>query len=244
MECRTLSHQQAKAFYDRFGKKQDSQSFYEDMAINALIRKCEFDKAGAVLEFGCGTGRFAERLIERHLPPNARYVGVDISDTMVALAKERLVRFGLRAEVHLVSGSPQLDFETGAFDRFVSNYVLDLLEFEDMRRILAEAWRILSDGGLLGLVSLTHGFTFASRAVESIWKLIYAVRPALVGGCRPISLFELVAGPSWKILYDNKFSAFGVPSEVLVTKKMAKMDGDPGSGDGKTEDGSDTFNHQ
>jgi hypothetical protein len=43
MECRTLSHQQAKALYDRFGKKQDSQSFYEDIAINALIRKYEFD---------------------------------------------------------------------------------------------------------------------------------------------------------------------------------------------------------
>jgi ubiquinone/menaquinone biosynthesis C-methylase UbiE len=219
MECRTLSHQQAKAFYDRFGKKQDSQGFYEDIAIEALIRKCDFDKASSVFEFGCGTGRFAERLLEEHLPSNARYVGVDISETMVALAKERLVRFGLRAEVHLVNSSPQLDFETGAFDRFVSNYVFDLLEFEDMRRILGEAWRILSDGGLLGLVSLTHGFTFASRAVESIWMLIYAIRPALVGGCRPISLSELVAEPNWRILYDSKFSAYGVPSEVAVTKK-------------------------
>ncbi len=219
MECRTLSHQQAKAFYDRFGKKQDSQSFYEDIAIEALIRKCDFDKASSVFEFGCGTGRFAERLLEEHLPSNARYVGVDISETMVSLAKERLVRFGLRAEVHLVSSSPQLDFETGAFDRFVSNYVFDLLEFEDMRRILGEAWRILSDDGLLGLVSLTHGFTFTSRAAESIWMLIYAIRPALVGGCRPISLSELVAEPNWRILYNRKFSAYGVPSEVLVTKK-------------------------
>ncbi len=221
MVRRTLSRQQAKAFYDRFGKMQDSQSFYEDVAVRALIRKCEFDRARTVFEFGCGTGRFAEGLLERHLPSNAGYIGVDISETMVALAKERLVRFGHRAEVHLVSGSPQLDFETGAFDRFVSNYVFDLLEFEDMRKILEEAQRILSDGGLLGLVSLTHGFTFASRVLETIWMLIYAIRPALVGGCRPISLSELVAEPNWRILYAGKFSAFGVPSEVLVSKKMA-----------------------
>jgi ubiquinone/menaquinone biosynthesis C-methylase UbiE len=55
-----LSHEQAKAFYDRFGKKQDWQSFYEDAATAALLRNEELDKSSAVLELGCGTGRFAE----------------------------------------------------------------------------------------------------------------------------------------------------------------------------------------
>jgi len=36
-EMRTLSHQQAKAFYDRFGAKQDSQAFYEDRAVQELV---------------------------------------------------------------------------------------------------------------------------------------------------------------------------------------------------------------
>ncbi|RMD62955.1 class I SAM-dependent methyltransferase, partial [Candidatus Parcubacteria bacterium] len=49
-----LSYQQAKAFYDRLGKKQDWQRFYEDVATAALLRNGEFDKASAVLEFGCG----------------------------------------------------------------------------------------------------------------------------------------------------------------------------------------------
>jgi hypothetical protein len=103
----------------------------------------------------------------------------------------------------------------------VSNYVLDLLGFEDIRTVLREAWRILSDGGLLGLVSLTHGFTFISRVVERIWMAMYAIRPAFVGGCRPINLFGLVTKPNWMIRYDNKFSSFGVPSEVLVAEKVA-----------------------
>jgi ubiquinone/menaquinone biosynthesis C-methylase UbiE len=217
-----LSHQQAKAFYDRFGKKQDWQSFYEDIATAALIQNGEFDKAGAVFEFGCGTGRFAERLLERHLPANARYVGVDISETMVALAKGRLARFGHRAEVHLTDGSPRLDSEETSFDRFVSNYVLDLLTFEDSRTVLQEAYRVLSEDGLLGLVSLTHGFTPISRVVEGIWMALYAIRPALVGGCRPIHLSELVTGPDWRIRYDDKFSNYGVPSEVFVAEKIAR----------------------
>lgn len=220
MESRTLSHYQVKAFYDRLGKKQDWQSFYEDVATEALIRNGEFDRASAVFEFGCGTGRFAERLLERYLPPEARYVGVDISETMVALAKKRLARFGLRAEVHLTNGSPQLNFETGAFDRFVSNYVLDLLNVDDTRTVPIEAWRILSDDGLLELVSLTRGFTFISRIVERIWQEIYEIRPILLGGCRPICLRELVTGPNWSLRYSEKFSRFGVPSEVLVAERV------------------------
>jgi ubiquinone/menaquinone biosynthesis C-methylase UbiE len=216
-----LSYEQAKKFYDRFGKKQDWQTFYEDAATEALIRNGEFDKATGVLELGCGTGRFGERLLEGHLPGNAKYVGVDISDTMVDLAKERLARFGPRAEVYRTDGSPRLDFGTATFDRFVSNYVLDLLTSEDIRAVLQEAWRVLSAGGLLGLTSLTHGFTSMSRVVESIWTTIHAIRPTLVGGCRPISLSELVTEPRWRIRCADKFSGYGVPSEVLVAEKVA-----------------------
>jgi ubiquinone/menaquinone biosynthesis C-methylase UbiE len=215
-----LSYGQAKAFYDRFGKKQDWQSFYEDVATAALIRNGEFDKASAVLELGCGTGRFGERLLEEYLPANARYVGVDISDKMVALTKGRLGRFGVRAEVYLSNGSPQLDFGTATFDRFVSNYVLDLLTFEDIRTVLQEAWRILSEGGLLGLTSLTHGFTSISRVVAAIWMAIHTIRPTLVGGCRPINLVQLVTKTGWRIRCDDKFSSYGVPSEVLVAEKL------------------------
>jgi ubiquinone/menaquinone biosynthesis C-methylase UbiE len=216
-----LSHQQAKTFYDHFGKKQDWQSFYEDVATQALIRNGEFNKASTVLEFGCGTGRFAEGLLKQHLRASAMYVGIDISDTMVALATERLTRFGPRAAVYLTDGSPHLDFGTATFDRFVSNYVLDLLTLEDIRVVLQEAWRLLSEEGLLGLTSLTYGFTPMSGIVVRIWRTIHTIRPMLVGGCRPISLLELVTGPMWRIRYHDKFSNYGVPSEVLVAEKLA-----------------------
>lgn len=221
MEPELLSYQQAKTFYDRFGKKQDWQSFYENVATEALVLNGAFDEAKCILELGCGTGRFGERLLERDLPSEARYVGVDISDTMVALAKERLNRFGERAEVYLTDGSPKLDFGAAAFDRFVSNYVLDLLTLEDIQTVLQEAWRVLLAGGLLGLTSLTHGFTSISRIVESVWMAIHAIRPALVGGCRAISLSELVTEPRWRIRYHEKFNSYGVPSEVLVAEKVA-----------------------
>jgi ubiquinone/menaquinone biosynthesis C-methylase UbiE len=215
-----LSRQQAKKYYDKFGKKQDWQGFYEDIATNALVRNGELDSAVRVFEFGCGTGRFGQKLLENHLPSNARYVGIDISDTMIGLAKDRLARFGDRAEVHQVDGSPKIDFEAESFDRFVSTYVLDLLSIEDIQAVLQEAWRILTPGGLIGLTSLTHGFTMPSRVLEKIWMALFSIRPMLVGGCRPISLAELVKPPGWKVRYNDKVSRFGVPSEVIVAEKV------------------------
>ncbi len=60
--------EQVRAFYDRFGAKQDSQAFYEDAATADLILNAELGAARAVFEFGCGTGRFAEKLLAEHLP--------------------------------------------------------------------------------------------------------------------------------------------------------------------------------
>jgi SAM-dependent methyltransferase len=213
-----LTRQQAKEFYNRFGKKQDWQSFYEDSPVQALIGNGVFGEAADVLEFGCGTGRFAGMLLEGHLPTNARYLGVDVSETMVALATAWLARFGSRAEVHLTDGSPRLGFGAAAFDRFVSNYVLDLLSLEDIREVLQEAGRLLSEGGLLCLVSLTHGFTPLSRVVERAWLAVHEIRPRLVGGCRPIGLLDLVSERHWRIRYNERYSTYGVPSEVLIAE--------------------------
>jgi len=185
-----------------------------------MIRHGEFDKALAVLEFGCGTGRLAEILLENHLPVTAWYIGVDMSETMVSLASARLARFGNRAEVHLTDGSLKLNFEDGLFDRFVSCYVLDLLAIGDIQELLREAKRVLSPGGLLCLVSLTHGFTPISGAVERVWLKIFRTRPKLVGGCRPISLVEFVSRRSWSVRFHNRYSSYGVPSEVLIAQKL------------------------
>jgi len=84
------------------------------------------DRFGARL--GCGTGRLAERLLRGHLPPNARYVGVDVSATMVGLTERRLASWGDRLTVRLADGTGRWPEPDGACDRFVAAYVLDLLD--------------------------------------------------------------------------------------------------------------------
>jgi ubiquinone/menaquinone biosynthesis C-methylase UbiE len=216
---RTLSHEEARKFYDRMGAKQDTQGFYEDAATGDLVAHGSFEEARAVVEFGCGTGRFAKSLLEQYTPPTATYLGVDVSPRMVEVARGRLEPFGERASVRLTDGDPRIDAPDGSCDRFVSNYVLDLLSDEDGTAVVREASRILQTGGLLCLVSLTFGFTRISRIVSRTWSRLHAYRPSLVGGCRPIELLDFLPEADWKIRHRRCLTPFGVPSEVVVAER-------------------------
>jgi len=216
-----LSREQARDFYDRFGAKQDSQKFYEDPAVRVLLAHADLQAAKAVFEFGCGTGRLAEELLSQHLSEDASYAGCDLSATMVGLARARLARFGARAQVRQTDGAPRLDAPDAAHDRVVSTYVLDLLPEEDMGTVLGEAHRVLTPGGRLCLVGLTEGTTLPSRAIIALWKTLHRIRPAIVGGCRPVELRAFLSDQQWQIDHRSVVVAFGIPSEVLVARKRS-----------------------
>jgi ubiquinone/menaquinone biosynthesis C-methylase UbiE len=213
--ARVLSHQEAKAFYDRFGRKQDLQRIYEDPAIEVLLRHAAFESASAVVEFGCGTGRLAERLLREQLPGRATYLGLDISRTMIELTRARLEPWADRAKVQLTEGLPGLPVADRDCDRFLSTYVLDLLSEEEIRSTLHEARRVLAPGGLLCLASLTFGQTLPSRLVCRIWTTVHSLRPRLVGGCRPLRL-EAFTGSDWQVLHRQVLCTFGICTEVLI----------------------------
>jgi len=215
-----LSQNELRAFYDQFGSKQDSQGFYEDVATNVLLVHGRFNQAQAVFEYGAGTGRFAEKLLSEYLPATCRYYGTDISSTMVELATSRLHRWADRTTLQLSNGAMKLPVQDGRHDRFVSNYVLDLLSGKDTSALMDEAHRILAPNGLLCLVSLTHGKTWFTRGVSSAWNALYRVRPKLVGGCRPIELLDFISEANWETEYHMKVSAFGISSEIVVARRL------------------------
>ncbi len=214
-----LSHQEARSVYDRIGSRQDTQAFYEDRATELLLRHGNFESAEAVFEFGCGTGRFALRLFEDFLPPNARYHGVDISPKMVSLARQRLAPYSSRAQVVLGEGNPPVDEPADSYDRFVSNYVFDLLSEEDIRSVLREATRMTRRGGLLCLAGLSTGIGPISRTVAGILSWVQAHRPSVVGGCRPIDLLPFLPRDDWQLRHHAKVVAFAITSEALVAER-------------------------
>lgn len=213
---RTLSHSEARAFYDWFGARQDSQRIYEDAALADLIAHADFANAHAIIEFGCGTGRFAERLLSDYLPADCAYRALDASETMVRLARSRLMRWNERVTVEQTSGAMAIGARDASADRFVACYVLDLLSERDIRDLLAEAHRIVGPEGLLCSVCSTSGTQRSAQLVGGAWRALFALNPKLVGGCRPVAVRDFLGEADWTLRYRNVVTRFGISSEIVV----------------------------
>jgi len=141
-------------YYTAFGRRKQSEEEFLATAADA-VRNLEWElkrlPAGAdsrtrrALEIGCGPGRLMLPL-SRHF---GEIHGVDVSDAMVQLARERL-RSIPQARVHATSGADLLLFPDEFFD-FVYSYAVfqHIPSREVVFRYLAEARRVLKVGGLL-----------------------------------------------------------------------------------------------
>jgi ubiquinone/menaquinone biosynthesis C-methylase UbiE/DNA-binding transcriptional ArsR family regulator len=110
----------------------------------------------ALLDLGTGTGRMLELLA----PLADRAIGVDQSPAMLAVARARLERAGLR-NVQLRQGDIYaVPVERNGYDLVVLHQVLHYLE--DPGRALREAARVLRPGGRLLVVD------FAPHAEEAL----------------------------------------------------------------------------
>jgi ubiquinone/menaquinone biosynthesis C-methylase UbiE len=211
-----LSPEHTRRVYDRIGRAQDWQRFYEDAATSELVAHAAFGEARAVFELGCGTGRFASRLLVEQLPPAATYLGVDLSPRMVTLAFDRLEPWRDRATAATVDGESNVPFPDGGVDRFVSNYVFDLLSPEATSAALAEARRVLAPGGLLCVAGLTPGEHGLARLVSRAWTSAWTRWPALGGGCRPIRLVDALDPARWEVRHRRVVVAWGIASEAVI----------------------------
>jgi len=214
MKPRGLSHADVETFYDAFGARQDGAGYYEDVTLAELKRFAKFESATSIVEFGCGTGRFAEEILSASA---ASYWGCDVSATMIELSRLRLAKFGERATLVKSAGETKLPLQDESCDRFVSNYVLDILSADEIESVLGEAQRILKPNGLLCLTGLTFGKGLGSKAWTAFWNLRFDLNPKWVGGCRPVALTGFLSG--WELVHRNVLTVRGISSEVVVAKK-------------------------
>jgi ubiquinone/menaquinone biosynthesis C-methylase UbiE len=188
--------------------------------VHDLIAHAELQSATSVFEFGCGTGRLAETLLRSHLPAHAKYAGVDISSTMVALASERLRDFSSRASVIKSNGAIEFPVDSHSVDRVISTYVLDILSEESIRTFLSESRRVLTGTGLLCLASLGRGGGPLARVVTALWQAVFRLAPRLVGGCRPIDIAAML-GAEWTVAHRAIVTPYAIASEIVIARPLS-----------------------
>ncbi len=116
-------------------------------ALIARIQASHADRPLRVLDIGCGTGVFAERL--REAMPTAKIWGMDLVAGMLARGAERWKTHA--AHVQPVQGdSEHLPFDSGAFD--VVTCANSFHHYPRQDRAVAEMCRVLKPGGRLLLI--------------------------------------------------------------------------------------------
>lgn len=215
---RGLPSEKIRRIYDRIGRWQDTQAFYEDTAIDKLIAQGNFESAHQVIEIGCGTGRLARRLIDSHLPPDATYLGIELSPRMAAITGDRFRAYAPRCVVKVADAATQWPHDITRADRVVATYLFDLLDNNDTAVLLDRAAQVLAPDGRLCTISLTHGRSGTARAVSNTWAAIWRHLPAVVGGCRPIRLADLLEQTGWRIEHTADMTAWGLTSEIVVAQ--------------------------
>ena len=147
---------------------------FEELLIEAALAA----PGRRVLDVGCGTGR-TTLAVARRLGPGGRYVGVDVSEPMVAAARARADAEGSPARF-VRADAQRHAFEAGSFDAIISRFGVMFFDdpvqaFTNLRRAAADdatlralAWRSATDNPFM---------TTAERAAAPLLPPLPARQP-------------------------------------------------------------------
>jgi len=111
-----------------------------------VLRLLALTAGEAVLDIGSGPGLLATEMAQA-VGPTGRVCGIDVSDSMLALARSRTVPAGGAPVEYRHGGVDAVPYPDGSFDVVVSTQVLEYIA--DIPAALAEALRVLRPGGRL-----------------------------------------------------------------------------------------------
>ncbi len=181
----------------------------ESKARNRCLQMAAIQDGEDVLEVAVGTGLAFERILQSN--PSGRNEGIDLTEAMLVRAEKRAAKSGSSNYRLRVGDAYDLDFPDKSFDVLINNYMFDLLPQQDFQIVLAEFYRVLRPGGRLAMVNMTTG----QRWYNGIWERIYRINPALLGGCRSVSLLPQIELCGFTQTRREHVSQLTFPSEII-----------------------------
>ena len=137
---RSAETERVRRIYDKTAPKFDRQIRFWERTLFVGGREWVCSQAhGDVLEVGVGTGRNFG-----FYPADARVTGIELSPTMLELARQRARKLGRDFDLR-IGDAQTLEFPDASFDTII--FCLTLCSIPDDRRAVAEAKRVLRPGG-------------------------------------------------------------------------------------------------
>ena len=135
--------------FDRISPKYDALNHLLSLNIDKIWRKKAAKAASrnhpkAILDLATGTADLAIALAKRN--PQALITGMDISEKMLEIGKEKVAKLSLENQIELRLGdAAALPFEDASFDAVTVAF--GVRNFEDLSKGLAEISRVLKPNG-------------------------------------------------------------------------------------------------
>src|SRR5690606_4513036 len=152
---------QVAGMFDRISGKYDFLNHFFSMGIDRYWRKCAIRtlapiKPQKILDIATGTGDLAIEALRLH-PESV--IGVDISEGMLAIGREKVAKLRQADTIQLQYGdSAALAFADDSFDALTCAY--GVRNFESPERGLAEMTRVLRPGGRIAILEFSMPKTF------------------------------------------------------------------------------------
>jgi SAM-dependent methyltransferase len=190
----------SRAFFDELDN-------YRFDKLAYLPRVIDFDgfRGQRLLEIGCGIGTDLARFARG----GARVVGLDLSETAVALAQKNLAAHGLCGTLMIGDGST-LPFADASLDVVYAHGVLQYAP--DPRKIVEEAQRVLKPGG-------TAIFMVYNR-VSWLWAMSKVTKVDLEHDDAPV--LRLYSIPEFRALLRGFAKTTIVPERFPVKSRLHK----------------------
>ncbi len=163
--------EQVADMFNNISKRYDLLNRLMTMRIDVIWRKKAIKLLQAIqpqhiLDVATGTGDFAIESI-RILKPT-KIVGVDISQGMLDVAKEKIVKKGLQDVFEVQLGdSENLQFPDNTFDAVTVAF--GVRNFENLEKGLSEIHRVLRPGGKAIILELSNPTAFPVKQLYNLY---------------------------------------------------------------------------
>lgn len=138
---------------------------YYDKALPTVLKLMEVEPGATVLDGGCGPGVHSVRVARE----NYNVFAIDLSETMLAEAKQRVERAGLSQKVEFQQEDlTRLSFPDASFQYVFSWGVI--IHIPDLEKAVSELARIVKPGGKLALYVTNK--TAWDHMIESVLRFV------------------------------------------------------------------------